>query len=79
MQVVGGWRRHFLIPWCANAAQPWSSSSSNLCKSGCCQGLRVNESEQPGKERKQTRPWMTDTVFSLYTPSVTLLFLHEFY
>lgn len=72
---VDGWRRHVLISWCAKTAQPWLSSSSTLCQTGCCQGLCVNESRQPGKEYKQARPWMTETVFSLYTPSLMIYFL----
>ena len=72
---MNGWRRHVLISWFAEAAWQWSSSSSMLCQSECCQGLSVNETRQPGNEYKQIRAWMTDTYFNLYTPSLMIYFL----
>lgn len=69
---VDGWRRHVLISWCAEAAQPWLSFSSTLCQIECCQGLRFNESKQLGKEYKQTR-----TLSLVYTPSLLFFVLHH--
>lgn len=72
---VDGWRRHVLISCCAEATQPSSSSSSTLCQLGCCQGLSVNESRQPGEKYKHIHLWMTDIFFiQIYIHTLMMIY-----